>query len=73
MRIKYEDGVPIIMLTALEDAWRNSFNKGCDDYLIKPYESEDLLKKIKEKLHERKDLFKKIEEKLEERRLNEIN
>ncbi|MGA1870504.1 MAG: response regulator [bacterium] len=73
MGIKYEDGIPIIMLTALEDAWRKSFNKGCDDYLIKPYEPEDLVAKIKVKLNERKELFKKIEEKLKERERNKIN
>ncbi|MGA1825986.1 MAG: response regulator [bacterium] len=73
MRINYEDGVPIIMLTALDDAWRNSFNRGCDDYLIKPYNPNDLLRKIKEKLHERKDLFKKIEAKLAEREKNRIH
>ena len=54
MGIKYEDGVPIIMLTALKEAWMKSFNEGSDDYLTKPYEPEDLLDKIEEKLEQRR-------------------
>ncbi|MGA1825985.1 MAG: response regulator [bacterium] len=53
-RIDYENGVPIIMLTALEEAWMKSFNEGCDDYLTKPYELQDLLDKIQEKLEQRR-------------------
>ncbi|MGA1867386.1 MAG: response regulator [bacterium] len=51
------DGVPVIMLTALKDAWMKSINEGSDDYLIKPYESENLLKKIREKLGKKDHKF----------------
>ena len=56
-KIKYEDGIAIIMLTALKVPWMESFNEGCDDYLIKPYEPEELLNKIDVKLNERKEIF----------------
>ena len=51
--LRTESDVPVIMLTALKDAWMKSINEGSDDYLIKPYESVNLLKKIKEKLGEK--------------------
>lgn len=43
-------GVPIIMLTALKRPFMDSFNRGCDDYIIKPFNDVDLLNKIDEKL-----------------------
>ena len=68
-KIEYQDCIPIIMLTALKNECRNSFYKGCDDYLIKPYEPEELLNKIKEKLNERKLLWEKIEKTLEKKKI----
>ncbi|MGA1870505.1 MAG: response regulator transcription factor [bacterium] len=53
-RISYENGTPVIMLTALKEAWMESFNRGCDDYLTKPYEAEELIKKVVEKLEQRR-------------------
>lgn len=50
--LKYDDGVKIIMQTGLKESWMDAFNLGCDDYIIKPYAFEDLLKKIKEKTGE---------------------
>lgn len=50
--IAYGDGVPIIMLTALKQDWFKSFEAGCDDYIIKPFESDVLLAKVKEKIGE---------------------
>ena len=50
--LNYEDGVKIIMQTGLKEPWMEAFNLGCDDYIIKPYAFEDLLKKIKEKTGE---------------------
>ncbi|MCH8286918.1 response regulator transcription factor [candidate division KSB1 bacterium] len=50
--LKYDDGVKIIMQTGLKESWMDAFNQGCDDYIIKPYVFEDLLKKIKEKTGE---------------------
>ena len=50
--IDYSDGVKIIMQTGLKEPWMEAFNQGCDDYIIKPYSFEDLLKKIKEKTGE---------------------
>lgn len=48
--VRYGDGVPIIMLTAARKNWFDAFNRGCDDYVLKPYDSEVMLKKIKEKI-----------------------
>ena len=52
--IGYGNGVRVIMLTALKDSWMKTINEGGDDYLIKPYESGNLLKKIQEKLEEKR-------------------
>ncbi|MBF0122877.1 MAG: response regulator [Candidatus Omnitrophica bacterium] len=50
--IKYGYGgsIPIIMLTASKESWLDAFDGGCDDYLLKPFKVEQLLKKIEEKL-----------------------
>ena len=50
--LNYDDGVKIIMQTGYKEPWMEAFNLGCDDYIIKPYTFEDLLKKIKEKTGE---------------------
>jgi DNA-binding response OmpR family regulator len=50
--LDYDDGVKIIMQTGLRAPWMEAFNQGCDDYIIKPYSFEDLLRKIKEKAGE---------------------
>ncbi len=43
-------GVPIVMVTAHREQFMDSFNNGCDDYLLKPIDPEHLIKKVKEKL-----------------------
>ena len=50
--VDYEDGVKIIMQTGFREPWMEAFNQGCDDYIIKPYAFEDLVRKIKEKTGE---------------------
>jgi len=40
------DGVPIIIVTAYEKRFLEAFNKGCDDYLLKPINADALLEKI---------------------------
>jgi len=50
--LNYDDGVKIIMQTGSKEPWMDAFNRGCDDYIIKPYTFEDLLKKIQEKTGE---------------------
>lgn len=40
------DGVPIIIITAYEKRFLEAFNKGCDDYLLKPINTSTLLDKI---------------------------
>ena len=50
--LDYEDGVKIIMQTGFKEPWMEAFNFGCDDYIIKPYSFEDLLRKIREKTGE---------------------
>ncbi len=48
--ILYGDGVPVIMLTALKKPYMEAFGRGCDDFLVKPYQPEELLSKIQEKI-----------------------
>jgi len=48
----YEDGVKIIIQTGLREGWMEAFNRGCDDYILKPYSFDELMKKIKEKTGE---------------------
>ena len=50
--LNYDDGVKIIMQTGLIEPWMEAFNRGCDDYIIKPYSFENLLKIIKDKTGE---------------------
>lgn len=40
------DGVPIIIVTAYEKRFLEAFNKGCDDYILKPIDTDILLTKI---------------------------
>ncbi len=50
--LEYDRSVKIIMQTGLKEPWMEAFNRGCDDYIIKPYSFENLLKKINEKIEE---------------------
>lgn len=43
-------GVPIIMVTAHPSAFMKSFNRGCDDFILKPVDAPVLIKKITTKL-----------------------
>lgn len=54
--ISLGEGIFIIMLTALKESWMDSFNKGCDDYLSKPYLPQQLLNKIKEAFRTREQV-----------------
>ena len=44
--IQLGDGIPIIIVTAYEKRFLEAFNKGCDDYILKPIDSNVLLNKI---------------------------
>jgi DNA-binding response OmpR family regulator len=48
--IRYGEGIPIIVLTGHKDTCMESFNKGCDDYIIKPVNTKDLIKTIRSKI-----------------------
>ena len=43
-------GVPIIMVTAFKEPFMESFNLGCDDYLLKPVDVAKLLEKLEAKI-----------------------
>jgi DNA-binding response OmpR family regulator len=47
--LNYDDGVKIIMQTGSKGAWMEAFNRGCDDYIVKPYSFEELIEKINAK------------------------
>ena len=40
------NGVPVMMLTAHQEPWFKSFEDGCDDYILKPFEAHQLKDKI---------------------------
>lgn len=44
--ISLGDGVPIIIVTAYKKRFVEAFNKGCDDYILKPIDTDVLLSKI---------------------------
>ncbi len=43
-------GIPIVMVTAHKEPVMTAFNKGCDNYILKPVIKEDLIAKIEEKI-----------------------
>lgn len=45
------DGIPVIMVTAYKQPFMDAFNKGCDDYLLKPIDPDVLINKIEEKIN----------------------
>ena len=52
---KFDSNTPVLMLTADSELERkkDSFNIGCDDYLVKPFEPTELLLRIKKLLNPR--------------------
>ena len=40
------EGIPVIIVTAYEKRFLEAYNRGCDDYILKPINSDELLKKI---------------------------
>jgi two-component system, chemotaxis family, chemotaxis protein CheY len=48
--IQLGDGIPIIMVTAYKQPFIEAFDRGCDDYIIKPIDPDELIKKIQEKI-----------------------
>ncbi len=48
------NGVPIIMLTAVQQPVFESFKQGCDDYVLKPYDEAVLVQKIEEKINKQR-------------------
>jgi len=51
--IEYGRGcsVPILMLTGTKDVWLDAFDLGCDDYLLKPFDRDQLLWKVEKSCH----------------------
>lgn len=54
------EGVIVIMETGVKESWMDAFNKGCDDYIIKPYSFQDLLNKIQEKVQWKKEKSEQV-------------
>ena len=53
--VKDVDGVIVVMQTGMKESWMDAFQKGCDDYIIKPYSFQELLNKINEKIQIKKE------------------
>ncbi|MDP2654269.1 MAG: response regulator [Candidatus Omnitrophota bacterium] len=49
------DGIKIIIVTAYEKRFLEAFNRGCDDYILKPIDTSVLLTKIASKLEQMDD------------------
>ena len=47
------EGIPIIIVTAYEKRFTEAYDKGCDDYVLKPIDSDVLLTKIAAVLEKR--------------------
>lgn len=43
------EGIPIIMVTAYKESFMDAFNHGCDDYILKPIDVDQLISKMQEK------------------------
>lgn len=50
MGIELGDGVPIIVVTAYKQPFIEAFDRGCDDYILKPIDPDTLIEKITEKV-----------------------
>lgn len=49
-----KDAVKIIMISGMKESWMNdAFRDGCNDYIVKPYDLDFLLMRVKEMLGER--------------------
>lgn len=48
--IKLGKGIPIIIVTAVQETFMDAFKKGAEDYILKPVEQEVLFQKIDEQL-----------------------
>jgi two-component system chemotaxis response regulator CheY len=48
--IELGDGIPVIMITAYKQPCIEAFERGCDDYILKPVVAHELIEKIKNKL-----------------------
>ena len=47
------EGVPIIMITAYPLPLMDAFNRGCDDYVLKPVHADQLLARMKDKIEKK--------------------
>ena len=45
-----EKAIPVFMVTAHKAPFMDSFNVGCDDYILKPIEPDKVILKIKDRL-----------------------
>ena len=52
--VRLGQGVPIVMVTAYKEPFMDAFNGGCDDYVLKPVDTDKLIAKIQEKLSVKK-------------------
>lgn len=50
------EGVPVIIVTAYPKRFIEAYDKGCDDYVLKPIDTEILLQKIAALINRREDV-----------------
>jgi len=46
MGVPLGQGIPVIMVTAFSKPFMQSFRQGADDYLLKPIDTDELVKKV---------------------------
>jgi DNA-binding response OmpR family regulator len=44
------NGVPIIMITGHKEVYMDAFNRGCNDFMVKPINENELMNKVQTKL-----------------------
>lgn len=51
--IRLAEGVPVVVVTGYQRRFLEAFNKGCDDYLLKPIDAGSLIAKVTQILSRR--------------------
>jgi len=53
--VSFGEGLPVIMVTAYKEEFMKAYNRGCDDYVLKPIDPSILRNKISKIINDRKN------------------